>query len=366
MPRVSSTAKGNLLEQKIYDFLDNEIGQGKFWAKPECCKIFRKKGYYSRDRKKKIIFDVSIEIFLPGSIEYSILVLIECKNSGRPISVEDAEEFFSKIEQVASANGKGILAATNSFQEGTVTYSSSKGIALLRYFDESNLQWELNRSLSVTMTSISEKEESEIYDGLTKEEYTSSAFNLFGIHEGKATHSFKELAKKLAYTSSLKKEDIEKIANTEVELKGRVKFLQKSEIEDIISDLLMSTGYQKGAVSLETICEKERSNNALELLIKEPSDLEKKDGILGRISFNPTIIQIYTQEREYLGRERFTLAHELGHHVLGHASYMKREYSKERDLTFDLNNPVSAHDIKKMEWQAKIILHHVCFCLKAS
>jgi hypothetical protein len=29
----------------------------------ESCKLFRHKGYYSRDRRSKIIFDISIEIY---------------------------------------------------------------------------------------------------------------------------------------------------------------------------------------------------------------------------------------------------------------------------------------------------------------
>lgn len=63
---MNSTTKGNYLEVKIFNLFQQQISQDKFFAKKEFCKIFRKKGYYSKDRESDIIFDVSIEIFLPG------------------------------------------------------------------------------------------------------------------------------------------------------------------------------------------------------------------------------------------------------------------------------------------------------------
>lgn len=41
--------------------------------RPDCCKIFRKKGYYSRDREDFIIFDISVEVFMPGFETPSLL-----------------------------------------------------------------------------------------------------------------------------------------------------------------------------------------------------------------------------------------------------------------------------------------------------
>ena len=132
---MSSVDKGDKLEAQIYSLFDAEISNGRFFAKEENCEIYARKGYYSRDRKKKIVFDVSIEIRLPGHDDYSILILIECKNYNHPVPVDDVEEFHSKIQQVAGANGKGIVASTNSFQESVFNFCESKGIGLLRYYD---------------------------------------------------------------------------------------------------------------------------------------------------------------------------------------------------------------------------------------
>ena len=94
---MSSVEKGDKLEAQIYSLFEAEISNGNFFAKKENCEIHTRKGYYSSDRKKEIIFDVSIEIRLLGHDNYSVLVLIECKNLSHPVPVDDVEEFHSKI-----------------------------------------------------------------------------------------------------------------------------------------------------------------------------------------------------------------------------------------------------------------------------
>src|SRR5262245_5132829 len=145
---MDTTRKGDSLETKIYDLLRSEIAAGRFWAKKQCCKLFRKKGYHSKDRGGDIVFDVAIEIYAPGAREYSLLVLVECKNYANAVPVDDAEEFFSKVQQVSGANVKAVLASTASFQSSARSFAKSKGMGLLRYFDKSNFKWELLRSPS--------------------------------------------------------------------------------------------------------------------------------------------------------------------------------------------------------------------------
>jgi len=71
-------------------------------------------------------------VYLPGSREYSALVLIECKNYGHPVPVDDVEEFFAKVQQVAAANAKATIASTASFQSGAREFAKSKGMGLIR------------------------------------------------------------------------------------------------------------------------------------------------------------------------------------------------------------------------------------------
>ena len=143
---MTSTAAGNVLEEAIYALFRAEIDAGRFWAKKSNCKLYLKKGYFSKSRNSDIVFDVSIEIFLPGATDYSALVLIECKNYTHSVPVDDAEEFFAKAQQVGAANSKAILASTAAFQSGAREFAKSMGMGLLRYFDNRNFKWELRRS----------------------------------------------------------------------------------------------------------------------------------------------------------------------------------------------------------------------------
>ena len=120
---MNTVKKGDKLEQIIYDVFSEDIIKGRFWANKDCCKIFIKKGYYSKDREKDITFDVSIEIYLPGQETYSVLVLIECKNYNHRVPVDDVEEFYAKTQQISGANIKAIVASTNSYQDGTFKFS---------------------------------------------------------------------------------------------------------------------------------------------------------------------------------------------------------------------------------------------------
>lgn len=94
---LSTYAKGDRFEEQVFEFLSREINEGRFYAfRPECCKIYRKKGYYSRDREDFIIFDISVEVFLPGFETPSLLVLIECKNYSGKVPVGDIEDVWFK------------------------------------------------------------------------------------------------------------------------------------------------------------------------------------------------------------------------------------------------------------------------------
>ena len=132
---MDTTKKGDELENKIYELFRDDILNDRFWAKKECCKIYKKKGYYSRDRKKDIIFDIAIEIFLPGQVSFSSLVLIECKHYNHKVPVEDVESFLMKAQQVSGGNVKAIVVSNNAFQEGVFNFSESKRIGLLRFYE---------------------------------------------------------------------------------------------------------------------------------------------------------------------------------------------------------------------------------------
>ena len=180
MPRpLSTTQTGNALERRVYDLLQTEIDADRFWAKKENCRVFWKKDYHSKDRADDIVFDVSVEVYLPGAKEYSHLVLVECKNYAHAVPVNDVEEFFAKVQQVAAANAKSIIASTASFQLGARTFAKSKGMGLIRCFDTNEFKWELKQSPSASARSMSADEACDVGAGLSEQDFQSLVFDLY-------------------------------------------------------------------------------------------------------------------------------------------------------------------------------------------
>jgi hypothetical protein len=87
-------------------------------------------------------------------------------------------------------------------------------------------------------------------------------------------------------------------------------------IENISETILIGIGYCGGRVSVLDICNQLIERNSLKLVFESA---EKSDGLtLGKLRFNPLEIQIYSSPNQE-DREKFTLAHELGHYFLNHS-----------------------------------------------
>ncbi|MCK0125232.1 hypothetical protein MWU76_12565 [Gelidibacter sp. F2691] len=119
---------GDKFEDKSYDLIVKAIQNGELGISASTAKVQRKVGYYSKDREKEIIFDLSIEVWPKNADRYTLLYLIECKSSpsGNNVPVDDVEEFSTKINQVAGGGVKGVMITDNKFQSGGLTFAKNK------------------------------------------------------------------------------------------------------------------------------------------------------------------------------------------------------------------------------------------------
>jgi len=347
---MDTTKKGDELEDKIYKLFRDDILNDRFWARKECCNIYQKKGYFSKDRQKNIIFDISIEISLPGETPYSSLVLIECKHYANKVPVGDVESFLMKAHQVSGGNIKAIIVSNNAFQEGAFNFSESKGIGLLRYYDRNSLEWVLKRSPSSTVSSsYALNEWATAYKGIRTSKYESRYFDFYGYINNQYTNSLKLFIGSLVKQGKNKR--YIKALNSAETITEKddwfVKYRKKSEIEKLCENLLSNINYNSGAVPLNDLCAHLKSEHDLKVV--ETSDFP--EGILGQITFDPLEIRINkTHENE--ARKRFTLAHEIGHLLLGHSDYMSGEQCHESSLDNEQPHKIGIKDIMRMEWQA--------------
>lgn len=87
--------------------------------------VHHQRVYKGRISKRKIKVDVSFNYTVAGS---NLLFLIECKCYKHSVSVDDVEEFHSKIDDIGAH--KGIMVTTIGFQEGAIKAAKGRGIAL--------------------------------------------------------------------------------------------------------------------------------------------------------------------------------------------------------------------------------------------
>jgi len=166
--------KGTAYEIDVAAAVEAELVQGNLGLDPTLATVRHKPKYFSRDRKKNIIFDVSIEVCRKGVTTPYWVWVWECKNYGHKVPVDDAEEFHAKLEQVGSDRTKGTMITPIGFDTGTVEYAKSKGIGLWRYVAQGSLVSLMEDTRGVA--------ESDVLNALTTAETTD--FRFYGFFYG--------------------------------------------------------------------------------------------------------------------------------------------------------------------------------------
>lgn len=354
---VNTTKKGDALEIAVFNLLQAQINTDRFFARRDCCRIFRRKGYYSEKRKTNIIFDISIEISFPGATDYSVLILVECKNYAKTVPVDDVEEFFAKVEQAGVANTKGIFISNNALQSSALSYCKSQGMGVARYFDGQDLKWELQRSASASFAGKSAGGDLEAYSGLTLPEYRSSVFELYMQSPRGVTNSLNTFFADLVFHGLAKNDPLRRLPRARAKRTDTVPYLKLVELEEIAQDALKSIGADAdiGQIDLEQLCARHPAAKGLKLIRTAAAPDAMPNHPLARITFEPLVIELFEIPGSSSGRDRFTLAHEIGHLLLGHGKYLKAEWRNDSD-----NEGIEGiHDdgtaLRRMEIQANYL-----------
>lgn len=350
---MSSTEKGDRFEDEVFELLKLEISEGRFIAPPERCRIFQKQGYYSILRKDDIIFDIAIEVYLPDEDQYSILFLIECKNTGRSVEVGEAEEFQTKIDGVAKA--KGVIASRSSFQSGARSVAETTGIGLLRVDASQTLKWILARPAhTVASFSLGHPSTEDALRSVTDEDFRSDVFSVACYAAGVYTNSISLFFYYLIIDAT--NPDLQNLSEQiapPAEQSLEVDYLTEKWIETRSKELLSHANYSSGPVSLLDILQYLSRQDELEF-IESDEDIKTPRGlsVLGSISFSPKRIVVYGGADKDSPRTRFTIAHEIGHLALEHGRYMAREYVAESDFAPSGKQSLGIQGLERLEWQA--------------
>lgn len=334
----SSTAKGTKLENQVFDLVSKLLKDDNFIVPKKTSKVFKKKGYYSAKREKEIIFDITIETTLPNADKYSILTIIECKNLNKSVTVDDIEEFGSKINQVGEHNTKGIIITAHSFQQSVLSIAKKEGIALIRLNSTNEIQW-INYRRSTNQINQFDNELE-----LTDESCLNQPF-VCKIGDKKITN----------FADALIELSIIDYFNDSEEF-IEIPFVTHDRLNYIVDKLFKNNVYDDSVLNFEKLTKflEPKYNVTFEY------DLLDQENYLGKIEFNPLSIKISNKARTDKNRWRFTLAHEIGHLIL-HSPLLKERLKEKNDTenTLALKYSSSNKHSERLEIQANLFASYL-------
>lgn len=335
MKQKSSSQKGDEFEIRVFELINDLLQNNEWFVPGKVSKIFWKKAYYSEKRKSNITFDITIETFIPGAERYSLLTIIECKNLNHKVSVDDVEEFNSKISQIGEHNTKGIMIAANTFQEGAYQYGKSQGVGMARLTTSDKLDWiNFRKEKPAYLFNPSELKLNFTEELTLGEKFIATANN-------KGFNNFADLLLELGI--------IDRYNHKEKYFK--IPFLTDKRVNEIVNKLIGRGVYTQNTLDIEKLCNFLSSVYPVSFELKEILP----QGILGKIEFNPFKISVSASLKDDLSRWRFTLAHEVGHLIL-HSKLLCEVLDAKTDteLSLSLKHSVSDATNRRLEYQANI------------
>ena len=96
---MNTTAKGTEFEKKVLAYFSSLLENDELtFAQRKYSRIYHQKKY-STDTSREIVFDIIIENYNPfvSTIDWSSLVVIECKNLNSKVNIGEFDEFCSKL-----------------------------------------------------------------------------------------------------------------------------------------------------------------------------------------------------------------------------------------------------------------------------
>ncbi len=338
---MNTTKKGDKLEDRVYSILRDLLAEDNFFVSGKNSKIFQKKGYYSRDRDDDIIFDITIETFLSGVKEYSMLTIIECKNLNHRVPVDDVEEFASKIKQIGEHNTKGIIISQKGFQKGALSFAKSNKLGICIVEQKEKLQWiSYRKNKEVGIVS------SEIKDRILGEENNGPNFG--AIYRNRIFDNIPDLLINIGIIDKYyqKSKYIE------------VKYLSDSQIENSVLNLTAQGRFYNRGIEIVYLSEYLEKEYNLKIKTEKTSN----NYFLGKLDYEKNEIVINEELDDNDARKRFTIAHEIGHFIL-HRIY-SNQLSEINDTEIDVNEFGDTDSNNRMEIQANMFASLLLMPLK--
>jgi hypothetical protein len=197
---MSTTAKGDAFEKLVFTAIKRELENGRLGLSPSACQIYRKKGYYSKERDADIIVDISIEITRPGATTFSMLWVCECKDYSGSVPVNDVEEFNDKLRQIGGKSVKGVIAiGRGGLQRGAFNIARANKIGVVRILPEQQVKWVMeNIRLGVLNSGFNE---SDFLDAIMLPQFEGTNRDFYGVVDNYLVGDWHSVLKRMLETA---------------------------------------------------------------------------------------------------------------------------------------------------------------------
>ena len=340
---VSTVNKGNKLEDKFHEYLLSQQRRRDFVFgayPPELCVIHKKKKYYCREREGDVEFDVVIELYRKGSSTLHLAVVFECKNHDGNIQGIHVNDFSAKLSSIFKHAAKGVMVVSSQLQSGAANVAKNSKIGIVKY-DQNGFEIIADRKSGIFAETEFVKTQ------IVGIERPIKSLKFSAIHEGKYFGSIDHFLWNLAEGTPY-----ENGANNGSSTSA-IPFISDEHIMRVADSMLAKSHYSEGPVALKNLCK------ALNISLKIVDDVTQDDDgnvILGSANFDRKVIQINSHDNKQ--RERFTLAHEIGHFALNHGRFLRSETVLERDLLAD-SEKANSFNLERLEIQANAFASHL-------
>lgn len=324
---LNTVAKGDAFEEKALGIINKLIEEEILYLPINSIRIKPKSKLFSRDRKKDIIFDLTIEVWAPGANRFSMIYIIECKDYKNRVPISKLEDFHSKIQQVTGVNVKGIFITNSPLQEAAYNFAESKGMMVIQA-DADNTRIILYRKSKIEETFIIPLISERIDTALLDE----GIIGMSKIIDTAIVKSFSGEIPNVSYgIDKLDKLSIEEIANI--------------ELSKMSPDILPNAE----GITVQMVEEYIKKEYGLRI-----EYLPRNAHYLGSCNLIEKIISIHPNVKN-TERHLFLLCHELGHYILHQKLIINQIlYDSFEDSKYDFQ--IDAHPIDNpkrwIEWQA--------------
>ena len=332
---MNSTAKGNELEDALYDYLIAEQLEGKpvygvFQA--DRCIIRKKPKYPCPDRKKPVEFDVVIEVYREGGDKPFTYVVFECKNYKAGVPATRITDFSYYIGNVFGHSVKAVFVVTSRLQQGAEDIARSNKISIVKFIEN---------GVHIIADRIEQQgsERNFVRSQIFEHERRVKSLKFAAYFDGHYYCSLRQLLQSLEGNIAEPAASAKRLS---------VPYMPVDEIRAFANEVLSGIHYKTGPVDLFAVCE------AMSLNLRfNPTTVVDEDAsiVLGSANFDENSIEINPHDNAY--RERFTIAHEIGHFCLGHGLHLRSETVIEQDLLLDVQS-VDGFDYMRLESQANL------------